>query len=174
MQAVRNFFDNDGFTLCDSPIFTPAACEGTTTLFEVDYFDGEKGLSHSIRTALQRSDRCGVRQGLLFWSDVSRGKIQDTPSPDRVLDGRARDGVRNSRRRSGSVGEVSFVHRGRVLEDRQEELKILERDTSKLEGIVPPFPRVHYDDAVKMLHEGFAKGAVETKFEWGGDFGAPG
>jgi asparaginyl-tRNA synthetase len=42
VQAVRNFFDNDGFTLCDAPIFTPAACEGTTTLFEVDYFEGEK------------------------------------------------------------------------------------------------------------------------------------
>ena len=61
----------------------------------------------------------------------------------------------------------------RVLEQRSEELKVLERDTSKLEAIVPPFPRVHYDDAVKSLHEGFEKGALEAKFEWGGDFGSP-
>ena len=61
----------------------------------------------------------------------------------------------------------------RVLETRIEELKILERDTAKLEAIVPPFPRMHYDDAVKLLHEGHAKGAMETRFEWGGDFGAP-
>ena len=61
----------------------------------------------------------------------------------------------------------------RVLEDRGEELKLLERDTSKLEAITPPFPRLHYDDAVKLLHEGFEKGALETRFEWGGDFGAP-
>ena len=61
----------------------------------------------------------------------------------------------------------------RVLEDRAEELKILERDTSKLEAIIAPFPRLHYDDAVKMLQEGHAAGALESRFEWGGDFGAP-
>jgi len=60
-----------------------------------------------------------------------------------------------------------------VLETRREELSILERDTAKLEAIVPPFPRMHYDDAVKLLQEGHAKGALETRFEWGGDFGAP-
>src|SRR5207244_7287947 len=67
---------------------------------------------------------------------------------------------------------LSFIA-ARVLESRGEELKILERDTSKLEAIVPPFPRLHYDDAVKLLHEGHAKGALESRFEWGGDFGAP-
>src|SRR5207253_10457339 len=61
----------------------------------------------------------------------------------------------------------------RVLEERADEFKTLERDTSKLKGIVPPFPRVHYDDAVKMLHQGFEKGALEQKLDWGGDFGAP-
>src|SRR4029078_748936 len=61
----------------------------------------------------------------------------------------------------------------RVLETRQEELKVLERDTAKLEAIVPPFPRVHYDDAVKMLHEGFEKGAREAESEWGGGVGGP-
>ena len=61
----------------------------------------------------------------------------------------------------------------RVLEDRSEELKVLERDTSKLLSVVAPFPRVHYDDAARMLQEGFEKGALEARFEWGGDFGAP-
>jgi asparaginyl-tRNA synthetase len=61
----------------------------------------------------------------------------------------------------------------RVLEDRVEELKILERDISKLESIIAPFPRLHYDDAVKMLQEGHAAGPLESCFEWGGDFGAP-
>ena len=61
----------------------------------------------------------------------------------------------------------------RVLEDRGEELKALERDISKLEAIVPPFPRLHYDEAMKILDEGFQQGALEQKFEWGGDLGAP-
>jgi asparaginyl-tRNA synthetase len=61
----------------------------------------------------------------------------------------------------------------RVLSDRKEELKTLERDTSVLEAINSPFPRLHYDDAVKMLQEGFANGELENNFEWGGDFGAP-
>jgi asparaginyl-tRNA synthetase len=61
----------------------------------------------------------------------------------------------------------------RVLKDRQEELKTLERDTSVLEAIAAPFPRLHYDDAVELLQQGHAKGELENKFEWGGDFGAP-
>jgi asparaginyl-tRNA synthetase len=61
----------------------------------------------------------------------------------------------------------------RVLESRQEELAILERDISKLESIIPPFPRLSYDDAVKLLHEGHEKGLVEHRFEWGGDLGSP-
>ena len=70
-------------------------------------------------------------------------------------------------------GLINFIV-GRVLNDRREELKILERDVSKLEAIsANKFPRVHYDDAVKILQEGFAKGEMENNFEWGGDFGAP-
>ena len=173
VQAVRNFLDNDGFTLCDSPIFTPAACEGTTTLFEVDYFDGEKayltqsGQLYNEATAAAfgkaycfgptfRAEKSKTRRHLTeFWMvepEMAYATLDDVLSlAERFL---------------------SYIA-SRVLEDRKEELKVLERDTSKLEGIVPPFPRVHYDDAVKMLHEGFEKGAVETKFEWGGDFGAP-
>ena len=173
VQAVRNFLDNDGFTLADSPIFTPAACEGTTTLFEVDYFEGEKayltqsGQLYNEATAAAlgktycfgptfRAEKSKTRRHLTeFWMvepEMAYATLDDVMSlSERML---------------------SYIA-ARVLEDRKEELNVLERDTSKLEGIVVPFPRVYYDDAVKMLLEGFEKGALETKFEWGGDFGAP-
>ena len=67
---------------------------------------------------------------------------------------------------------ISFIV-GRVLEKRRRELDVIGRDVAKLESVKPPFPRISYDDAVKLLQEGHAKGALETKFEWGGDFGAP-
>ncbi|HZJ45131.1 MAG TPA: asparagine--tRNA ligase [Pyrinomonadaceae bacterium] len=173
VQSVRNFLDNDGFTLCDSPIFTPAACEGTTTLFEVDYFEGEKayltqsGQLYNEATAAAfgkaycfgptfRAEKSKTRRHLTeFWMvepEMAYATLEDVFSlAERML---------------------SYIA-ARVLEDRKEELKVLERDTAKLESIIAPFPRVHYDDAVKMLQEGFEKGLLESKFEWGGDFGAP-
>ncbi|HEY7786546.1 MAG TPA: asparagine--tRNA ligase [Pyrinomonadaceae bacterium] len=173
VRAVRDFLDNDGFTLADAPIFTPAACEGTTTLFEVDYFEGEKayltqsGQLYNEATAAAfgkaycfgptfRAEKSKTRRHLTeFWMvepEMAYATLDDTMAlAERML---------------------SYIAE-RVLEDRAEELKVLERDTSKLEAIKPPFPRVHYDDAVKMLLEGHATGALENKFEWGGDFGAP-
>ena len=173
VQAVRNFFDNDGFTLADAPILTPAACEGTTTLFEVDYFEGEKayltqsGQLYNEATAAAfgkaycfgptfRAEKSKTRRHLTeFW-------MVEPEMAYATLD----DVMALAERMLSHVAE-------RVLEDRAEELKVLERDTSKLESIVAPFPRLHYDDAVKMLQEGHAAGALESRFEWGGDFGAP-
>ncbi len=173
VKAVRDFLDNDGFTLADSPIFTPAACEGTTTLFEVDYFDGEKayltqsGQLYNEATAAAfgkaycfgptfRAEKSKTRRHLTeFWMvepEMAYAKLEDV--------------MKLAERMLGYIAT-------RVLEDRAEELKVLERDTSKLEAIVPPFPRMHYDDAVKLLQEGHAKGEMESRFEWGGDFGAP-
>lgn len=173
VQAVRNFFDNDGFTLADAPILTPAACEGTTTLFEVDYFEGEKayltqsGQLYNEATAAAfgkaycfgptfRAEKSKTRRHLTeFWMvepEMAYASLEDVMAlAERML---------------SHVAE-------RVLEDRVEELKILERDISKLESIIAPFPRLHYDDAVKMLQEGHAAGPLESRFEWGGDFGAP-
>ena len=173
VKAVRDFLDNDGFTLADSPIFTPAACEGTTTLFEVDYFEGEKayltqsGQLYNEATAAAfgkaycfgptfRAEKSKTRRHLTeFWMvepEMAYARLEDVMTlAERML---------------------AYIAT-RVLTDRAEELKILERDTSKLETIVPPFPRMHYDDAVKLLQEGHAKGEMETRFEWGGDFGAP-
>lgn len=173
VQAVRGFLDGDGFTLCDAPILTPAACEGTTTLFEVDYFEGEKafltqsGQLYNEATAAAlgkvycfgptfRAEKSKTRRHLTeFW-------MVEPEMAYATLD----DVMLLAERFLSSIA-------ARVLEDRQEELKILERDTSRLEAIIPPFPRVHYDDAVKMLQEGHAAGELDSRFEWGGDFGAP-
>src|SRR3989442_13815250 len=166
VKAVRDFLDGDGFTLADAPIFTPAACEGTTTLFEVDYFEGEKayltqsGQLYNEATAAAfgkaycfgptfRAEKSKTRRHLTeFWM-VEPEMAYATLDDVMVLSERM----------------LSFIA-ARVLESRGEGLKILERDTSKLEAIVPPFPRLHYDDAVKLLHEGHAKGALESRFEW--------
>jgi asparaginyl-tRNA synthetase len=173
VKAVRDFLDQDGFTLCDAPIFTPAACEGTTTLFEVDYFDGEKayltqsGQLYNEATAAAfgkvycfgptfRAEKSKTRRHLTeFWMvepEMAFATLDD------VL--------------SLSERFLSYIAE-RVLTERGEELKTLERDVAKLQAIVPPFPRLHYDEAVKMLHAGHDAGELETRFEWGGDFGAP-
>jgi asparaginyl-tRNA synthetase len=173
VRAVRDFLDDDGFTLADTPILTPAACEGTTTLFEVDYFGDDKaylsqsGQLYNEATAAAfgksycfgptfRAERSKTRRHLTeFWMvepEMAFATLDDVMSlAERFL---------------SSVA-------ARVLDERKEELKVLERDTSKLEQIVPPFPRLQYDDAVRMLQEAHERGEVENRFEWGGDFGAP-
>ncbi len=174
IKAVRDFFDENGFILADTPVFTPAACEGTTTLFEVDYFDDDKayltqsGQLYNEATAASlgrsycfgpvfRAEKSKTRRHLTeFWMvepEMAYANLADVMKLGESL--------------------IKFVV-GRVLADRREDLATLERDISKLEAIsASEFPRVHYDDAVKLLQEGFAKGELENNFEWGGDFGAP-
>jgi asparaginyl-tRNA synthetase len=172
IRAVRDFFDNRGFILCDTPIFTPAACEGTTTLFEVGYFDEKAYLTQSGQlyneaTAAAfgkvycfgptfRAEKSKTRRHLTeFWMvepEVAYARLDDIMELAEQF--------------------ISYIV-GRVLEARKEELKHLERDTTALERVIPPFPRLAYDDAVKMLAEGHAEGKLENPFEWGGDFGAP-
>jgi asparaginyl-tRNA synthetase len=165
IKAVRDYFDSHGFTLVDTPIFTPAACEGTTTLFKVDYFDDEKaylaqsGQLYNEATAMAfgkvycfgptfRAEKSKTRRHLTeFWMvepEMAYATLEDVKRVAEEL--------------------IVFVV-GRVLENRQEELKRLERDTSKLEAIQAPFGRMSYDDAVKILQ---AKG---SEIQWGGDFG---
>lgn len=173
IKATRDYFDNNGFILADTPVFTPAACEGTTTLFEVDYFDDNKayltqsGQLYNEATAASlgrtycfgpvfRAEKSKTRRHLTeFWMvepEMAFAHLEDTMAL--------------------GEGLIAYIVE-RVLADRKDELEILERDVTKLQEIVPPFPRVHYDDAVKMLQEGFAVGELENNFEWGGDFGAP-
>jgi asparaginyl-tRNA synthetase len=165
IKATRDYFDSNGFTLVDTPIFTPAACEGTTNLFEVNYFDEQKvyltqsGQLYNEATAAAfgkvytfgptfRAERSKTRRHLTeFWMvepEMAYAGIEDV----KVL-------------AEGLI--VSVV--GRVLENRREELKVLERDVSKLECVKAPFPRISYDEAVKRLQ---AKG---SEIQWGGDFG---
>jgi asparaginyl-tRNA synthetase len=165
IKGIRDYFDSHGFTLVDTPIFTPAACEGTSTLFEVDYFEDEKvyltqsGQLYNEANASAfgkvycfgptfRAEKSKTRRHLTeFWMVEPEMAYADLEDVKRV----AEDLV------------VWLV--GRVLENRQEELKVLERDIGKLERIKAPFPRMSYDDAVKILA---AKG---SEIKWGGDFG---
>lgn len=173
IRAVRDFFDSNGFLLMDTPIFTPAACEGTTTLFEVDYFDDNKayltqsGQLYNEATAAAfgkvycfgptfRAEKSKTRRHLTeFWMvepEVAYAELDDIMALAEQF--------------------ITFIAR-RVLENRRSELAELERDVSKLEAIVPPFPRLQYDDAVKMLQDAHERGELQERFEWGGDFGAP-
>ncbi|HUN87665.1 MAG TPA: asparagine--tRNA ligase [Terriglobales bacterium] len=171
-KAMHDFFEERGFIRTDPPILTPAACEGTTTLFPVDYFEEQAYLTQSGQlyieaTALAlgkvysfgptfRAEKSKTRRHLTeFWMvepEVAFAGI------DEIM----------------ALAEdfISFIVQ-RVLERRRPELQTLERDVAKLENIKTPFPRISYDDAVQILLEGHAKGELENKFEWGGDFGSP-
>ncbi len=172
IKAARDFFDDRGFTLTDPPILTPAACEGTTTLFPVDYFEEQAFLTQSGQLYIEatamalgkvysfgptfRAEKSKTRRHLTeFWMvEPEVAYLQ--------LDGLM------------ELAEqfiTSIVTR--CLEKRRPELETIGRDIAKLEKIATPFPRVTYDDAVKMLQEGHSKGLVENKFEYGGDFGSP-
>ena len=172
IKAARDFFDDRGFTLTDPPILTPAACEGTSTLFPVDYFGEEAFLTQSGQLYIEatamalgkvysfgptfRAEKSKTRRHLTeFWMVEPEVAFLDL------------DGLMQLAEQFVS----SIVQR--CLERRRAELKTLERDLTLLEKVQPPFPRLTYDDAVKMLQEGQAKGELETKFEWGGDLGSP-
>jgi len=165
IRAVRDYFDTNGFTLVDTPIFTPAACEGTTTLFPVSYFDEEtmyltqSGQLYNEATAMAfgktycfgptfRAEKSKTRRHLTeFWMvepEMSYATLEDVKQVAEEL--------------------VVFVV-GRVLENRKEDLGILERDLSKLESVQAPFARISYDEAVELLR---SKG---SEIEWGSDFG---
>jgi asparaginyl-tRNA synthetase len=167
IKAIRDFFDDRGFTLLDTPVFTPNACEGTTTLFETAYFGEtayltQSGQLYNEATAAAfgrvytfgpafRAEKSKTRRHLTeFWMvepEVAWARLEDIMQ----------------------LGEdmlLSVVEN--VLEDcRHLLVDDLERDVSRLEAVKAPFPRMHYDDAVAMLQ----KNGVD--FEWGGDFGAP-
>jgi asparaginyl-tRNA synthetase len=172
IKAARDFFDDRGFVLTDPPILTPAACEGTSTLFPVDYFDEQAYLTQSGQLYIEatamalgkvysfgptfRAEKSKTRRHLTeFWMvepEVAYATLDDLMDLAEDL--------------------ISFLVK-RCLEKRRSDLQTMGRDVSRLEKIEAPFPRVTYDEAVKMLHEGHAKGELETRFEWGGDFGSP-
>ena len=165
IKAVRDYFDTHGFTLVDTPIFTPAACEGTSTLFEVNYFEDEKAYLTQSGQLYNEADAMAFGKvycfGPTFRAEKSKTRRHLTEfwmvEPEMAY--ATLDDVKR-------VGEELVVYVvGRVLENRRAELTELERDTSKLESVQSPFPRMSYDDAVIALQK---KG---SEIQWGGDFG---
>ncbi len=172
IKAARDFFDERGFTLTDPPILTPAACEGTTTLFPVDYFDEQAYLTQSGQLYIEatamalgkvysfgptfRAEKSKTRRHLTeFWMvepEIAYGTLDDVMEL--------------------AEGLISFLVK-RCLERRRADLQTIGRDVAKLEKVDLPFPRITYDDAVQMLKEAHAKGTLENNFEWGGDLGSP-
>ena len=166
IKAVRDFFDSNDFTLCDSPIFTPNAAEGTSTLFGTDYFGNtaylaQTGQLYGEAVAMAvgrhynfgptfRAEKSKTRRHLTeFWMvepEIAYCEIDENMDWAERL--------------------ILFIIE-RVLENRKNELDVLERDLGKLEHIKAPFPRLSYTECVELLN----KGGID--FIWGDDFGAP-
>jgi asparaginyl-tRNA synthetase len=165
IRAARHYFDSRGYLQMDTPILTPTACEGTTTLFETSYFDESAYLSQSGQlyneaTAMAfgrvycfgpafRAEKSKTRRHLIeFWQiepEIAYADLDEVMEVQEEL-----------------VCEMVAT----ILKERQVELGILERDTAALERVTAPFPRITYSEAVEKLN------AAGHAFEWGGDFGA--
>jgi asparaginyl-tRNA synthetase len=165
IKAVRDFFDMSEFTLVDAPIFTPNACEGTSTLFQTDYHGDPAYLTQSGQLYMEaacaalgkvycfgptfRAEKSKTRRHLAeFWMVEPEVAFMTLEEDMRLAE-----------------DLLSYVV-SRVLESRANELKVLERDTKFLEKVVAPFPRITYAEAIKILQE---NGHPEAKV--GDDFG---
>lgn len=165
VKAIRDFFDDRGFTLMDPPILTPNAVEGTSTLFETEYFDlGSAYLTQSGQLYAEagamalgkvytfgptfRAEKSKTRRHLTeFWMVEPEVAFFDL-NDDMDL----------------AEEFLEYIVQT-ILKEKQDELKILERDTSKLEKVKRPLPRISYDEAVEILKKN------DVDFEWGNDFG---
>jgi len=172
MRATAEFFDSNGYIRTDPPILTPAACEGTSTLFPVDYFGDpayltQSGQLYAEATALAlgkvysfgptfRAEKSKTRRHLTeFWMVEPEAAFMD-------LDGLL------------ELSENCLSHIVQsVLKNRAPELQTIGRDISRLEPVKPPFPRLRYDEAVEALNQAHRKGELENPFEYGNDFGSP-
>jgi len=164
IKACRDFLDERDFILVDSPIFTPAACEGTSTLFEVEYFDEKAFLTQSGQLYNEAGAMAFGKVycfGPTFRAEKSKTRRHLTEfwmiEPEMAYCDLAQD---------MEVAEelVAYVVE-RVLERRGEELKVLERDTASLENVKTPFPRITYTQAIDLLKD------KKEGVEWGGDLG---
>jgi len=177
IRAIRDWLDDNGFVNMDTPILTPAACEGTTTLFETDYFGEPAFLAQSGQLYNEadiyafkrvycfgptfRAEKSKTRRHLTeFWMVEPEAAFCDM---DQLME----------------IEEqfISYIVQT-CLRERAQELALLERDTAPLEKVSPPFPRVSYDDALEMLVEIREQTDDEElkeqlQIEWGDDFGSP-
>ncbi|MTI95691.1 MAG: asparagine--tRNA ligase [Firmicutes bacterium] len=166
IKAIRDYLDDNGFCLIDAPILTPAACEGTTTLFETDYFGDKAYLSQSGQLYMEaaamalgrvycfgptfRAEKSKTRRHLIeFWMMEPEMAFVEFEENLEIQEALVQHVVKT------------------VLEKHQAEFKVLERDVSILEKISQPFARMSYDDAIKYLQE------QGHEIQWGDDFGAP-
>ncbi len=165
VKAVRDYLDSQGYLLVDTPIFTPAACEGTTTLFGVPYFD--EGTAYLTQSGQLYNEATAAAHGRVYCfgptfraekSKTRRHLTEFWMVEPEIAFAHLEDAMRLAEGLVCAVVE-------RALVDRREELKVLERDTAKLENVKAPFPWLHYDDAMKLLQE---KGSQTA---WGSDFG---
>ena len=164
IKACRDYYDDHGFVLVDAPIFTPASCEGTTTLFETEYFGEQAYLTQSGQLYMEaaamtfgkvycfgptfRAEKSKTRRHLTeFWMIEPEVAYMDLAGDMDLAE-----------------DFISYVVQ-RVLERKKQELIELERDITPLEKVIKPFPRISYTEAVDMLH----KEGIEHK--WGDDFG---
>jgi len=166
ISAVRDYLNNKKFVLIDAPIFTPSACEGTTTLFNVDYFGKPAYLSQSGQ--LYNEAACMAFGNVYCFGPAFRAEKSKTRrhltefwqvEPEMAF-AHMEDAMEIAE------GMVSYTIE-RVLENRKKELETIERDVTKLESIKTPFPRISYTDAVKRISK------LGEKVEWGEDFGSP-
>ncbi|MGD0036206.1 MAG: asparagine--tRNA ligase [Bacteroidota bacterium] len=165
IKSIRDFFDGRGFTLVDSPILTPAACEGTSTLFDTDYFDlGKAYLTQSGQLYAEASAMAMGKVycfGPTFRAEKSKTRRHLTEfwmvEPEVAF---------NDLNDNMDLAEdfLEYIVQN-VLKDCLPELKVLERDITKLQNVKKPLPRITYDEAVKIL---VGKG---LPFEWGNDLG---
>jgi len=166
VRALRDWLDDNDFVLVDSPILTPSCCEGTTTLFQTDYFGEPAYLSQSGQLYQEaaalalgrtycfgptfRAEKSKTRRHLIeFWMLEPEMAFADLEENMRVQE------------------ELMSYAVRRLLERRRAELETLGRDTAPLERVKPPFGRISYDEALEILRK---KG---LELEWGEDFGAP-
>ena len=167
IKAIRDFFDGNGFTLMDPPILTPSSCEGTSTLFETEYFDlGKAYLTQSGQLYAEAGAMALGKVytfGPTFRAEKSKTKRHLTEfwmcEPE-VAFADLNDDMDLAEEFLEYIVQT-------VLKDREEELKVLERDTSFLQNVKKPLPRISYDEAVEILKKN------GSEFEYGNDFGAP-
>ncbi|MEJ5198550.1 MAG: asparagine--tRNA ligase [Anaerolineae bacterium] len=179
IRAIRDWLDQNGFLLVDTPILTPSAAEGTTTLFQTDYHGTPAYLAQTGQLYNEanifafgkvycfgptfRAEKSKTRRHLQeFWMvepEIAWCKLEELLEIEEQF--------------------VSHIVQT-VLRERAAELKLLERDTSHLEKVIPPFPRISYDEAIARINEAAARGVTVPPhdeplppLEWGNDFGAP-
>lgn len=168
ISAIEDYFNSNGFIRFDAPTFTPAACEGTSTLFEVPYFGTKVYLSQSGQ--LYGEAGCMAFGKIYTFGPAFRAEASKTRkhlTEFWIVEPEVAYAVLDDIMELAEGLTSSVIHR--VIDRRKEELKMLERDTSSLEKIIPPFPRISYKEALELLNN---QNEV-PKIIWGDDFGAP-